>query len=82
MMFLAQHQLLKLDELEADFKLYLFAIIDLDQQADKQDVLDKHDDRMSCIASRIQRLVTAATSPESNDMRRHSHQLLHNGISG
>ena len=69
---LAQHQLLKLDELDADFKSYHFAII---EEADEQDVLDKHSDRMNCIVSCIQRLITAATSPTPSSAARPNARL-------
>ena len=63
---MAQRQLLKLDQLDAEFKTYHFAIIDVvedDQQANEQDILDNHDDKMVSITSRIQGLIAAAASP-------------------
>ena len=69
----AQQLLLKLDTLDADFKLYHFAIVDLvdDELLEmEQGVLNEHDDRVADLALRIQQLYSESTpsSPSTSSL--------------
>ena len=53
----------KLNGLDTDFKSYHFAIVDAVEDELEQDALDEHDDRVSLLTTRAQRLI----APQSSD---------------
>jgi len=60
----AQHLLQKLNSLEAEFRSYHLAVVDLveeDALEGEQAILDEHDDRVSCLVVRVQQLVSTVT---------------------
>ena len=74
----AQRTLKKLEELDADFKTYHFAIVDAAEEEaldDEQTILDGHDDRIAGLVARAQQLVSKlgaiepSTTSDSNTRR-------------
>jgi len=60
----AQHLLQKLNSLEAEFRSYHLAVVDLveeDALEGEQAILDEHDDRVSRLVVRVQQLVSTVT---------------------
>ena len=71
----AQRQTTKLETLDAKFKTRHFSLIDLiddDETLEKeQETLDQHDDDVTTLAVRIQRLITlSSTTPTNSDHRK------------
>ena len=82
----AQHLLQRLNSLDADFKSYHLAIVDLineDTLDGEQAILDENDDKIAALIVRLQQMVSSSSSTtpslggESNPARRLSKQLNH-----
>ena len=66
----------KLESLDSEFKMHHFAVIDVIDEKDatalgkEQDILDEHDDEVSALTVRLQKLITTCTSIADPDVRK------------
>lgn len=69
----AKRLLARLEDLDKDFKVHHFAIVDLIEDESlqgEQEALDNHDDDVTQLGVRLQQLISACSSPSDSNPRK------------